>query len=91
MDYATLVGPDAIERTVKGLAARNVEATVVEDGAAALETIKGLIPAGASGMNGSSRTLEEIGFIECIGNSNAILPMTTVAGVPPFHFGGTHA
>jgi hypothetical protein len=25
----------------------------------------------------------------CIGNSNAILPMTTVAGVPPFHFGGT--
>jgi hypothetical protein len=25
----------------------------------------------------------------CIGNSNAILPMTTVAGVPPFHSGGT--
>jgi hypothetical protein len=27
--------------------------------------------------------------VECIGNSNAILPMTTVAGVPPFHAGGT--
>jgi hypothetical protein len=27
----------------------------------------------------------------CIGNSNAILPMTTGAGVPPFHSGGTHA
>src|SRR5262245_28771272 len=25
------------------------------------------------------------------GNSNAILPMTTVACVPPFHSGGTHA
>jgi len=27
----------------------------------------------------------------CIGNSNAILPMTTVAGVPPFQSGRTHA
>jgi hypothetical protein len=26
----------------------------------------------------------------CRGNSNALLPMTTVAGVPPFHSGGTH-
>jgi hypothetical protein len=31
--------------------------------------------------------LDNSGNIE--GNSNAILPMTTVAGVPPFHAGGT--
>jgi hypothetical protein len=24
-------------------------------------------------------------------NLNAILPMTTVVGIPPFHAGGTHA
>jgi hypothetical protein len=29
--------------------------------------------------------------VECIGSSNAILPMTTVTGVPPFHSGGTQA
>src|SRR5215831_13569825 len=28
---------------------------------------------------------------QCKGNANAILPITTVVGVPPFHSGGTHA
>jgi hypothetical protein len=33
--------------------------------------------------------LDNSGNIE--GNSNTILPITTVAGVPPFRSGGTHA
>lgn len=53
-----------MERTVAGLAARNIEAIVVADGAAALEKIKELVPAGASVMNGASKTLEQIGFID---------------------------
>jgi hypothetical protein len=28
---------------------------------------------------------------KCRGNANTLLPMTTVAGVPPFHSGGIHA
>ncbi|MEK7082237.1 MAG: lactate utilization protein, partial [Patescibacteria group bacterium] len=38
--------------------------------AEALEKIKELIPKGASVMNGSSRTLEEIGFIEYLESGN---------------------
>src|SRR5689334_25065934 len=63
MDYNALASEDAVARTAEGLRARNIEPIVVEDGAAALEEIKKLIPKGASVMNGSSRTLDEIGFI----------------------------
>ncbi|MDZ4299558.1 MAG: LUD domain-containing protein, partial [Candidatus Sungbacteria bacterium] len=45
------------------LAKRGVQAVVGGNRAEALEKVKSLIPKGASVMNGSSRTLEEIGFI----------------------------
>ena len=64
MEYTHLASQESLEQTVAALKARNVEAMVVEDGAAALEQIKALIPAGASVMNGASRTLEQIGFVE---------------------------
>lgn len=64
MDYGHLASDEAIEKTVTALAERNVEAIVIENGAAALAKIKELVPAGASVMNGSSVTLEEIGFVE---------------------------
>ncbi len=56
--------PDAgtLERTVEGLRKRNFNPVVVEDGAAALEHIRRMIPAGKEVMTGSSTTLEEIGF-----------------------------
>lgn len=64
MNYDTLASADSINTVIKALKAHNIEAEVVDTRAAALAKIKELIPAGASVMNGSSRTLEEIGFVE---------------------------
>ena len=64
MDYTRLASDEQIQETVAGLAERNVQATVVASGADALATIKEWIPAGASVMNGSSQTLQEIGYID---------------------------
>ncbi len=66
MEYNTLATKEIVAKTIEALKARNVEAFVVDSGAQALEKIKELIPAGASVMNGSSRTLEEIGFVELL-------------------------
>jgi hypothetical protein len=64
MDYAVLASPERIAKTVAALTERGFEAFIVPDRAAALAKVKELIPAGASVMNGSSRTLEEIGYVE---------------------------
>lgn len=53
-----------ISETVKALEARNIKPIVVETSADALVKIKELIPLGASVMNGSSQTLETIGYID---------------------------
>jgi L-lactate utilization protein LutB len=55
---------EAIERTVSSLKTNGFEPVVVSSGADALSKIKELIPAGVSVMNGASKTLEDIGFIE---------------------------
>ena len=62
--YDTLATSDAIAKTVEGLKARGFNPSIVGTKADALEKIKELIPQGASVMNGSSTTLDEIGFIE---------------------------
>lgn len=59
-----LANTEAVNKTISGLAERGMEGIMVNSRAEALEKIKSLIPAGASVMNGSSRTLEEIGFID---------------------------
>lgn len=64
MNYTTLASKEVIERTVKSLSEKHMKTYVVKDGKEALENIKTLIPKGASLMNGSSRTLEQIGFVE---------------------------
>ena len=64
MDYNTLASKESINKTIAALNANGVEAFVVETGAEALNKIAELIPKGASVMNGASRTLEQIGFIE---------------------------
>jgi L-lactate utilization protein LutC len=64
MDYNTLASKETVDKAVSALASKNIETIVVNTGAEALEKIKKLIPPGASVMNGSSVTLEQIGFIE---------------------------
>jgi len=64
MDYEILASEDVIAKTVEAVKARGVEVVVVDNRAEALEKVKGMIPKGADVMNASSRTLEEIGFVE---------------------------
>jgi L-lactate utilization protein LutC len=59
-----LATKETVDKTVKALAAKNIETVVVKNKAEALDAIKKLIPQGASVMNGSSVTLEQIGFVE---------------------------
>ncbi len=66
MDYQTLATDVSIEAALAALKKRGVEGFVVADRKEALEMIKALIPSGASVMNGSSVTLDEIGFIELL-------------------------
>jgi hypothetical protein len=63
MNWDLLPEASALAKTVAGLRQRNFNPLVVEDGEAALEMLRGMIPAGKWVMTGSSTTLEEIGFI----------------------------
>jgi hypothetical protein len=64
MDYETLATDQTIEATIKALGERNIEGLVVNTKEEVLEKIKSLIPAGASVMNGSSTTLQQVGYID---------------------------
>jgi L-lactate utilization protein LutB len=64
MEYDTLASDEAIAKTVEALKVRNFEPIVVATKDEALTKVKELIPQGAAVMNGASRTLEEIGFVE---------------------------
>jgi len=64
MDYETIPPKEIIEKTVKALTERGIEVIIVDDKESALQKVKEAIPQGASVMNGSSRTLEQIGFVE---------------------------
>jgi L-lactate utilization protein LutC len=64
MEYQTLATPESVTRTITALAANNFNAIAVDTKEEALAKIKEMIPKGASVMNGASRTLEEIGYID---------------------------
>lgn len=64
MNYNTLATKEIVDKTVKALSSKNIDTTVVKNKTEALSKIKELIPQGASVMNGSSKTLEQIGFVE---------------------------
>jgi hypothetical protein len=64
MNYTEIPGKETVERTAVAIKARNIEPIIVATKEEALAKIKELVPAGASVMNGTSRTLEEIGYIE---------------------------
>jgi len=64
MEFNKLATGDTVLRTIEALKKRNIDAMQAETGAHALEMIKELIPKKASVMNGTSRTLEQIGFVD---------------------------
>lgn len=64
MDYNALASKESVVKTMAALNAHGIEVFEVETGAEALEKIKELIPKGASVMNGASKTLKQIGFVE---------------------------
>ena len=70
MNYNTLATNEIINKTVEGLSSKSIEAIVAENGDQAFEKIKELIPQGVSVMNGSSVTLEQIGFVDYLKAGN---------------------
>lgn len=64
MNYDTLAGEEVLKTAVKSLEDKGYMVTVVESATKALEEVKQLIPSGSSVMNGSSVTLEKIGYID---------------------------
>ncbi len=64
MDYEKLPSEEVIAKTAEAIKRRGVEVIVVSDKKEALDEVKSLIPKDATVMNGSSTTLDEIGFVE---------------------------
>jgi len=66
MPYNVLANKESLDKTTAALTAKGYEVIVVKTGQDALAKIKELIPEGVSVMNGSSTTLDQIGFIELL-------------------------
>lgn len=64
MEFNTLAATEAVERTSAALKEHHFEPLVVSTKEEALSAVKERISEGASVMNGASRTLEEIGYLE---------------------------
>lgn len=64
VDYTILASKESVSKVADSLRSRNIEVLIVETKEEALQKIKGLIPKGASVNNGSSTTLQEIGFVD---------------------------
>jgi L-lactate utilization protein LutC len=62
--FNRLAGKETINKIMIALQTNGIESIFVEGKAEALEKIKELIPSGASVMNGSSTTLDQIGYID---------------------------
>lgn len=62
--FNALASEKSIEEVATALKGKGVHPIIVESGKEAHEKVLKLIPRGVSVMNGSSRTLEQIGFIE---------------------------
>lgn len=58
--------PEAVARLRHELERRNIDCVYCADKSAALKFLLERIPAGATVMNGGSKTLEEIGFVEAL-------------------------
>lgn len=70
MMYATIPSPEIVTKTMEALTARNFHTEFVDTKEEALTKIKELIPEGSSVQNGSSMTLEQIGYVELLKSGN---------------------
>ncbi|MFN8375700.1 MAG: lactate utilization protein [Anaerolineae bacterium] len=61
-DYATPASAERVSQTAAAVEARGIKVKVVDTAAAALDTVRSLIPAGATIMTGASITLQQIGL-----------------------------
>lgn len=64
MDYINIPSDSVIAEVAEALKARNITPVIVDTKEQALAEIKKIIPQGGSVMNGSSQTLNEIGFVD---------------------------
>lgn len=64
MEYNSLASREIVDKTVAALAARNFKPRRFASGAEALAYIKAAVPQGVSIMNGTSTTLQQIGYVE---------------------------
>lgn len=64
MYFKSIAGEEQRKKTITSLMEKGYEVMFVKTGLEALDKIKELIPEGASIMNGSSTTLQQIGFID---------------------------
>lgn len=70
MSYNQLATQERIHRAAAALSEHGFSVSTLASAGAALDAIKEMIPAGASVMNGSSRTLDQIGFTEYLKEVN---------------------
>lgn len=64
MDFKSIPGEEQRNRTINSLKEKGYEVMFVKTGKEALDKIKKIIPEDASVMNGSSTTLQQIGFVD---------------------------
>lgn len=70
MDFNRLADEKALASVTKSLMAKGYEVFVTKNGPETFDKIKNIIPDGSTVMNGSSVTLEQIGFIELLKSGN---------------------
>jgi hypothetical protein len=76
-DYTVAASEESIQRAAGALAANNIEVVVVDNGAAARQTVLEMLPDGAEVHTAKSKTLEDIGIFTAVndsGNYDAIRP-----------------
>ncbi len=71
MNYEIIPSAEIIEKTAAAIKERSLNVIVVNTKEEALDKVKSLIPAGASIMNGSSTTLQQIGFVDYLKGGNS--------------------
>ncbi len=66
MKYDNLASKESVEKVIVVVKPRGINPELVNTKEEALQRLKKLIPSGAEVMTGSSRTLEEIGFVNLL-------------------------
>lgn len=69
MNYTTLADKTSLDKTILSLTDKGYKVFNTQSSTEALEKIKSIIPEGSNVMNGSSITLNQIGFTELLKNN----------------------